>query len=130
MKTALPDRRFSEQQKVKIGGRSVFITCGDYPDGRLGEFFLDLDKEGATLRAMANCFAMSVSTGLQHGVPLAEYVDLFLFSKFEPAGMVQGHPEIASCASIIDYLFRHLAIKYLDRKDLNQKSGDGATANG
>lgn len=120
-KEKLPDRRQSEQQKVKIEGTSVFITCGDYPDGRLGEIFIDLEKQGATLRAMANCFAISVSIGLQHGVPLEEYVNKFLFSKFEPAGMVQGHPQIAGCMSVIDYLFRHLAIKYLDRKELIQK---------
>src|SRR5207245_9606 len=91
---------------------------GEYEDGTLGEIFLDMHKEGAAFRSMTNCFAIAVSLGLQHGVPLEEFLDAFLFTRFEPNGVVQGNPHIKMATSIIDYIFRELAITYLERKDL------------
>ena len=114
----LPARRKGYTQKAKIGGHTVFLRTGEYDDGRLGEIFLDMNKEGSTLRALINNFAISVSLGLQWGVPLEEYVDAFVFTKFEPAGMVQGNDAIKSATSILDYVFRELAISYLGRHDL------------
>ncbi|MBO6745215.1 MAG: vitamin B12-dependent ribonucleotide reductase [Roseitalea sp.] len=114
----LPTRRKGYTQKAKIGGHTVFLRTGEYDDGRLGEIFLDMNKEGSTLRALINNFAISVSLGLQYGVPLEEYVDAFVFTKFEPAGMVQGNDAIKNATSILDYVFRELAISYLGRHDL------------
>lgn len=114
-------RRTGFTQKVKIDGVSVFLRVGEYPDGRLGEIFIDVGHTGSTLSAMINCFCISVSIALQHGVPLEDYVDKFLFTKFEPAGMVSGHDQIASAQSIIDFTFRELGIHYLGRTDLIQK---------
>jgi len=114
-------RRVGFTQKVKIDGVSVYLNAGEYEDGRLGEIFIDVDKTGSALSAMINCFCVSVSLALQHGVPLEDYVDKFLFTKFEPAGMVSGHHQIATAQSIIDYTFRELAIHYLGREDLIQK---------
>jgi ribonucleoside-diphosphate reductase alpha chain len=114
----LPTRRKGYTQKAKIGGHTVFLRTGEYDDGRLGEIFLDMNKEGSTLRALINNFAISVSLGLQYGVPLEEYVDAFVFTKFEPAGMVQGNDAIKSATSILDYVFRELAVSYLGRHDL------------
>ncbi|WP_306118221.1 MULTISPECIES: vitamin B12-dependent ribonucleotide reductase [unclassified Roseitalea] len=114
----LPTRRKGYTQKAKIGGHTVFLRTGEYDDGRLGEIFLDMNKEGSTLRALINNFAISVSLGLQWGVPLEEYVDAFVFTKFEPAGMVQGNDAIKNATSILDYVFRELAISYLGRHDL------------
>ncbi|MBO6723988.1 MAG: vitamin B12-dependent ribonucleotide reductase, partial [Roseitalea sp.] len=113
----LPTRRKGYTQKAKIGGHTVFLRTGEYDDGRLGEIFLDMNKEGSTLRALINNFAISVSLGLQYGVPLEEYVDAFVFTKFEPAGMVQGNDAIKNATSILDYVFRELAISYLGRHD-------------
>jgi ribonucleoside-diphosphate reductase alpha chain len=96
----------------------MYIRTGEYEDGTLGEIFIDMHKEGAAFRSMTNCFAIAVSLGLQHGVPLEEYVDAFLFTRFEPNGIVQGNPYIKMSTSIIDYIFRELAITYLDRQDL------------
>ena len=96
----------------------MYIRTGEYEDGTLGEIFIDMHKEGAAFRSMTNCFAIAVSLGLQHGVPLEEYIDAFLFTRFEPNGIVQGNPYIKMSTSIIDYIFRELAITYLDRKDL------------
>jgi len=96
----------------------VFLRTGEYHDGRLGEIFLDMNKEGSALRAFINNFAISVSLGLQYGVPLEEYVDAFTFTKFEPAGMVQGNDAIKNATSILDYVFRELAVSYLGRHDL------------
>ncbi|MEM0899144.1 MAG: vitamin B12-dependent ribonucleotide reductase [Pseudomonadota bacterium] len=115
----LPGRRKGYTQKAKIGGHTVFLRTGEYDDGRLGEIFLDMNKEGSTLRALINNFAISVSLGLQYGVPLEEYVDAFVFTKFEPAGMVQGNDAIKNATSILDYVFRELAVSYLDRHDLS-----------
>jgi len=116
----LPDRRAGYTQKARIGNHKIYLRTGEYQDGTLGEIFLDMHKEGAAFRSMTNCFAIAVSLGLQHGVPLEEYVDAFLFTRFEPNGMVQGNPHIKMTTSIIDYIFRELAITYLERHDLAQ----------
>ncbi|MCC2609701.1 vitamin B12-dependent ribonucleotide reductase [Neorhizobium sp. Rsf11] len=114
----LPARRKGYTQKAKIGGHTIFLRTGEYDDGRLGEIFLDMNKEGSALRAFINNFAISVSLGLQYGVPLEEYVDAFTFTKFEPAGIVTGNDAIKNATSILDYVFRELAISYLGRHDL------------
>jgi ribonucleoside-diphosphate reductase alpha chain len=114
----LPDRRAGYTQKARIGNHKMYLRTGEYSDGSLGEIFLDMHKEGAAFRSMTNCFAIAVSLGLQHGVPLEEYVDAFLFTRFEPNGVVQGNPHIKMTTSIIDYIFRELAITYLGRHDL------------
>ncbi len=114
----LPDRRAGYTQKSRIGSHKVYLRTGEYEDGSLGEIFIDMHKEGAAFRSMTNCFAIAVSLGLQHGVPLDEYVDAFLFTRFEPNGIVQGNPYIKMSTSIIDYIFRELAITYLNRHDL------------
>jgi ribonucleoside-diphosphate reductase alpha chain len=116
----LPDRRAGYTQKARIGNHKVYLRTGEYDDGALGEIFLDMHKEGAAFRSMTNCFAIAVSLGLQHGVPLEEFVDAFLFTRFEPNGAVQGNPHIKMTTSIIDYIFRELAITYLARHDLAQ----------
>ena len=116
----LPSRRMGYTQKVKIGGHSVYIRTGEYEDGSLGEIFLDMHREGAAFRSLLNSFAITVSLGLQYGVPLEEYVDAFTFSKFEPNGMVQGHDYVKMSTSVIDCIFRDLAISYLKRSDLGQ----------
>jgi ribonucleoside-diphosphate reductase alpha chain len=114
----MPDRRGGYTQKATIGGHKVYIHTGEYQDGSLGEVFIDMHKEGAAFRSLMNCFAISCSLGLQYGVPLEEYVDAFTFTRFEPNGPVQGHPHIKMCTSIIDYIFRELAVSYLGRHDL------------
>jgi len=114
----MPDRRGGYTQKATIGGHKVYIHTGEYADGSLGEIFIDMHKEGAAFRSLMNCFAISCSLGLQYGVPLDEYVDAFTFTRFEPNGPVQGHPNIKMCTSIIDYIFRELAVSYLGRNDL------------
>jgi ribonucleoside-diphosphate reductase alpha chain len=120
----LPDRRAGYTQKARIGGHKIYLRTGEYEDGTLGEIFLDMHKEGAAFRSMTNCFAIAVSLGLQHGVPLDEFVDAFQFVRFEPNGIVQGNPHIKMSTSIIDYIFRELAISYLGRVDLAQVSPD------
>ena len=114
----LPDRRAGYTQKARIGHHKIYLRTGEYEDGTLGEIFIDMHKEGAAFRSMTNCFAIAVSLGLQHGVPLEEFVDAFLFTRFEPNGVVQGNPHIKMTTSIIDYIFRELAITYLGRYDL------------
>ncbi len=114
----LPDRRAGYTQKSRVGNHKIYLRTGEYEDGTLGEIFLDMHKEGAAFRSMTNCFAIAISLGLQHGVPLEEYVDAFIFTRFEPNGMVQGNPHIKMTTSIIDYIFRELAITYLGRHDL------------
>src|SRR5262245_9490348 len=114
----LPDRRAGYTQKARIGNHKIYLRTGEYEDGTLGEIFVDMHKEGAAFRSMTNCFAIAISLGLQHGVPLDEFVDAFLFTRFEPNGMVQGNPHIKMTTSIIDYIFRELAITYLGRHDL------------
>jgi ribonucleoside-diphosphate reductase alpha chain len=116
----LPDRRAGYTQKARIGNHKIYLRTGEYEDGTLGEIFLDMHKEGAAFRSMTNCFAIAISLGLQHGVPLEEYVDAFQFTRFEPNGVVQGNPHIKMTTSIIDYIFRELAITYLGRHDLAQ----------
>jgi ribonucleoside-diphosphate reductase alpha chain len=116
----LPDRRAGYTQKARIGNHKIYLRTGEYEDGTLGEIFLDMHKEGAAFRSMTNCFAIAISLGLQHGVPLEEYIDAFLFTRFEPNGPVQGNPHIKMTTSIIDYIFRELAISYLGRHDLAQ----------
>jgi ribonucleoside-diphosphate reductase alpha chain len=116
----LPNRRRGYTQKVKIGAHSLFLRTGEYPEGGLGEVFIDMYKEGAAFRSLLNAFARSVSIGLQYGVPLDKYVDAFIFSRFEPNGMVQGHDRIKMTTSVIDYIFRDLALNYLGRTDLVQ----------
>jgi ribonucleoside-diphosphate reductase alpha chain len=114
----LPSRRAGYTQKARVGNHKIYLRTGEYEDGTLGEIFLDMHKEGAAFRSMTNCFAIAVSLGLQHGVPLDEFVDAFLFTRFEPNGVVQGNPHIKMATSIIDYIFRELAISYLGRHDL------------
>ena len=114
----LPGRRKGYTQKAVVGGHKVYLRTGEYDDGKLGEIFIDMHKEGAALRAMKNNFAIAVSVGLQYGVPLEEFVDAFTFTKFEPAGMVQGNDSIKNATSILDYIFRELAVSYLGRNDL------------
>ncbi|MEX0679805.1 MAG: vitamin B12-dependent ribonucleotide reductase [Balneolales bacterium] len=114
----LPHRRSGYTQKCKIGGQSVYLRTGEYENGQLGEIFIDMHREGAAFRSLMNCFAIAISLGLQHGVPLEEYVDAFVFTKFDPSGMVAGSPHIKMTTSVIDYIFRELAVTYLDRDDL------------
>ena len=114
----LPERRKGYTQKAIVGGHKVYLRTGEYADGSLGEIFIDMHKEGAGFRAMMNNFAIAVSVGLQYGVPLEEFVEAFTFTRFEPAGMVQGNDSIKNATSILDYIFRELAISYLDRTDL------------
>jgi ribonucleoside-diphosphate reductase alpha chain len=114
----LPERRKGYTQKAIVGGHKVYLRTGEYEDGQLGEIFIDMHKEGAAFRAMMNNFAIAVSVGLQYGVPLEEFVEAFTFTRFEPAGMVQGNDSIKNATSILDYIFRELAVSYLDRTDL------------
>ena len=116
----LPARRGGYTQEARIGGHKVFLRTGEYEDGTLGEVFIDLAKEGATLRGILSCFAIAVSKGLQYGVPLEEFVDTFTFQTFEPRGMVEGHPNIKMANSIVDYVFRALGVEYLQRDELAQ----------
>jgi ribonucleoside-diphosphate reductase alpha chain len=114
----MPDRRKGYTQKAVVGGHKVYLRTGEYDDGRLGEIFIDMHKEGAALRSLLNNFAIAVSLGLQYGVPLDEYVDAFTFTRFEPSGPVQGNEAIKNATSILDYVFRELAVSYLSRFDL------------
>jgi len=120
----LPDRRKGYTQKAVVAGHKVFLRTGEYDDGALGEIFVDMHKEGAAFRSLMNSFAIAVSIGLQHGVPLEKFVDQFLFTRFEPNGMVAGNDRIMMATSVIDYIFRELAITYLDRTDLAHVSDE------
>ena len=120
----LPDRRKGYTQKAVVGGHKVFLRTGEYEDGTLGEIFVDMHKEGAAFRSLMNAFAIAISIGLQHGVPLEKFVDQFVFSRFEPNGMVMGHDRIRMATSIIDYMFRELAVTYLGRDDLAHVSAE------
>ncbi len=122
----LPNRRKGYTQKAVVGGHKVYLRTGEYEDGSLGEIFIDMHKEGAGFRAMMNNFAIAVSMGLQYGVPLEEFVDAFTFTRFEPAGLVEGNDMIKNATSILDYIFRELAISYLDRTDLAHVKPEGA----
>src|SRR5450631_3148431 len=128
----LPNRRKSYIQKATVGGHKVYLHTGEYEDGRLGEIFIDMHKEGAAFRSLMNNFAIAISLGLQYGVPLEEYVDAFTFTRFEPAGFVQGNDAIKNATSVLDYIFRELAISYLGRHDLAHVNPDdiGATVLG
>jgi ribonucleoside-diphosphate reductase alpha chain len=107
-----------------VGGHKVYLRTGEYEDRTLGEIFLDMHKEGAAFRSLMNCFAIAISLGLQHGVPLDEFVDAFVFTRFEPNGMVKGNDQIKMATSVIDYVFRELAITYLGRTDLSHVPDD------
>jgi ribonucleoside-diphosphate reductase alpha chain len=116
----LPKKRRGFTQEARVGGQKVYLRTGEYEDGRLGEVFIDMHKEGAAFRSLMNCFAIAVSLGLQYGVPLEEYVDCFTFTRFEPQGPVNDHPNIKYATSVIDYLFRVLGMEYLGRTDFVQ----------
>jgi ribonucleoside-diphosphate reductase alpha chain len=116
----LPERREGWTQEARVAGHKVYLRTGEYPDGTLGEVFIDIAKEGATLKGVLGCFAIAVSKGLQYGVPLEEFVDTFTFQTFEPRGMVEGHENIKMSNSIIDYVFRALGLEYLNRTDIVQ----------
>lgn len=120
----LPSRRGGYTQKAKIGGQSVYLRTGEYDNGQIGEIFIDMHREGAAFRSLMNCFAISISLGLQHGVPLEEFVDAFVFTKFDPSGPVGGNPHIKMTTSVIDYIFRELAVTYLGRDDLAHVGAD------
>jgi ribonucleoside-diphosphate reductase alpha chain len=114
----LPNRRNGYTQKASVGGQKIYLRTGDYADGRLGEIFIDMHKEGATFRSLMNNFAIAVSRGLQYGVPLEKLVDAFTATRFEPAGQVEGNEKIKRATSILDYIFRELAVSYLRRDGL------------
>ena len=116
----LPSRRGGYTQKAIVGGHKIYLRTGEYEDGTLGEIFLDMHKEGAAFRSLMNCFAIAISLGLQHGVPLEEFVEAFLFTRFEPNGPVTLNNHIKMSTSIIDYIFRELAITYLGKRELAQ----------
>ena len=115
---SMPDRRKGYIQKATIGDHKVYLHTGEYEDGKIGEIFIDTSKEGELVKALMNNFAIAVSLGLQYGVPLDEFVSAFIGTKFEPSGTVQGNDRILSASSILDYIFRELAISYLSREDL------------
>jgi ribonucleoside-diphosphate reductase alpha chain len=115
---SMPPRRSGYTQKAVIGGHKVYLRTGEYDNGQLGEIFIDMHKEGAAFRSLMNNFAIAVSLGLQHGVPLEEYVEAFTFTRFEPNGPVVGHQNIKMATSLLDYIFRELAVSYLGRYDL------------
>ena len=117
-RTRLPDRRKGYTQKANVGGHKIYLRTGEYEDGKIGEIFIDMHKEGAAFRSLINNFAIAISIGLQYGVPLEEYVEAFTFTRFEPAGMVTGNDAIKMATSVLDYVFRELAISYLGRNDL------------
>ncbi len=123
----LPDRRKGYIQKAKVGGHKVYLHTGEFDDGELGELFIDMHKEGAAFRSLMNNFAIAVSLGLQYGVPLDEYVDAYVFTRFDPSGPVQGNDQIKNATSILDYIFRELAISYLGRTDLAHVNPEEST---
>ena len=124
----MPDRRKGYIQKAQIGDHKVYLHTGEYNDGKIGEIFIDTNKEGELVKAMMNNFAIAISLGLQYGVPLDEYVDAFIDTKFEPSGNVVGNDRILSASSILDYVFRELAISYLDREELAHTPSIASTA--
>ncbi len=126
----LPDRRKGYIQKAGVGGHKVYLHTGEYDDGELGEIFIDMHKEGAAFRSLMNNFAIAISIGLQYGVPLEEFVDAFVYTRFEPAGAVTGNDTIRSATSILDYIFRELGVSYLDRQDLSSADPDALNADG
>jgi ribonucleoside-diphosphate reductase alpha chain len=116
----MPGRRRGYTQKARVGGHKVYLRTGEFEDGTLGEIFVDMHREGAAFRSLMNCFAIAISLGLQYGVPLEEFVEAFVFTRFEPNGMVNGHDNIKMSTSVIDYIFRELAMSYLGRNELVQ----------
>ena len=114
----MPSRRRGNIFELRVGDQKMYLHTGEYDDGTLGEMFIDVSKEGATLRSLVNCFAIAVSKGLQYGVPLEEFVDTFVFTQFEPRGMVMGHPNVKMSTSLVDAVFRVLGVEYLARYDL------------
>jgi ribonucleoside-diphosphate reductase alpha chain len=126
----LPDRRKGYIQKASVGGHKVYLHTGEYDDGQLGEIFIDMHKEGAAFRSLMNNFAIAISIGLQYGVPLEEFVDAFVFTRFEPAGRVTGNDSVKSATSILDYIFRELGISYLGRDDLANVDSEALNADG
>ncbi len=123
----MPDRRKGYIQKASIGDHKVYLHTGEYNDGKIGEIFIDTNKEGELVKAMMNNFAIAISLGLQYGVPLEEYVDAFIDTKFEPSGNVEGNDRILSASSILDYVFRELAISYLGKEELAHTPSIGST---
>jgi len=113
----MPDRRKGYIQKVTIGNHKIYLHTGEYDDGKVGEIFIDMNKEGELVKALMNNFAIAISLGLQYGVPLDEFVDAFIETKFEPSGEIKGNDRILNASSILDYIFRELAISYLGRED-------------
>jgi len=129
-RSKMPDRRKGYIQKVSIGNHKIYLHTGEYDDGKVGEIFIDMNKEGELVKALMNNFAIAISLGLQYGVPLDEFVDAFIETKFEPSGEIKGNDRILNASSILDYIFRELAISYLGREDLahtpsiNKTAGD------
>jgi len=126
---SMPDRRKGYIQKATIGNHKVYLHTGEYEDGKIGEIFIDTSKEGELVKALMNNFAIAVSLGLQYGVPLDEYISAFVGTKFEPSGKVHGNDRILSASSILDYIFRELAISYQNREDLAHTPAIGITEN-
>lgn len=129
-RTRLPKRRHGFTQEAKVAGHKIFLRTGEFEDGQLGEIFVDMHKEGASFRALMNSFAIAVSLGLQHGVPLEAFVEQFTFTRFEPSGIVEGHARLRFATSLLDYLFRSLAVDYLGRDDLAQVASAPSEPNG
>ena len=127
IRNKLPDRRKGYTQKASINNHKVYLRTGEYMDGSIGEIFIDMHKEGAAFRSLMNNFAISISIGLQYGVPLEEFVEAFTFTKFEPSGEVKGNAEIKFTTSILDYIFKELAISYLGRDDLSNQTSNQIT---
>ena len=129
IRSRMPDRRKGYIQKVNIGNHKVYLHTGEYDDGKVGEIFIDTHKEGELVKALMNNFAIAISLGLQYGVPLDEFVDAFIETKFEPSGKVLGNDRILNATSILDYIFRELAISYLGREDLAHTPSISGTGN-
>jgi len=128
-RSKMPDRRKGYIQKVTIGDHKIYLHTGEYDDGKVGEIFIDMNKEGELVKALMNNFAIAISLGLQYGVPLDEFVDAFIETKFEPSGEIKGNDRILTASSILDYIFRELAISYLGREDLAHTPSISKTKN-
>jgi len=128
-RSKMPDRRKGYIQKVSIGDHKIYLHTGEYDDGKVGEIFIDMNKEGELVKALMNNFAIAISLGLQYGVPLDEFVDAFIETKFEPSGEIKGNDRILTASSILDYIFRELAISYLGREDLAHTPSISKTRN-
>ncbi|MDP6709732.1 MAG: ribonucleotide reductase [Pelagibacteraceae bacterium] len=128
-RSKMPDRRKGYIQKVSIGNHKIYLHTGEYDDGKVGEIFIDMNKEGELVKALMNNFAIAISLGLQYGVPLDEFVDAFIETKFEPSGEIKGNDRILNASSILDYIFRELAISYLGKEDLAHTPSINKTLN-